>query len=68
LRIAEQLVIACPDCASVIEAVSTDKPNTRFLVTAEGERISPGCGKPWRLAYTVSWEERPSESPAQPPR
>jgi ATP-dependent Clp protease ATP-binding subunit ClpA len=53
------LVVACPACATPIETVTTDQPNTRFHVSAEGERTCPGCGKAWAISYSVSWDERP---------
>jgi ATP-dependent Clp protease ATP-binding subunit ClpC len=53
-----QLIVACPDCATPIETVTTDRPNTAFRVAAEGDRTCPGCGKDWAISYTVSWKER----------
>jgi ATP-dependent Clp protease ATP-binding subunit ClpC len=52
------LIVACPECATPIETITTDRPNTRWNVAAEGDRTCPGCGKQWRIAYTVSWDER----------
>jgi len=52
------LIVACPGCSTPIETITTDRPNTRFNVAAEGDRTCPGCGKEWRIAYTVSWDER----------
>jgi endogenous inhibitor of DNA gyrase (YacG/DUF329 family) len=53
-----QLLVACPSCATPIETVSTDQPNTRFDVSAQGDRDCPVCGKLWTISYTVSWQER----------
>jgi ATP-dependent Clp protease ATP-binding subunit ClpC len=53
-----QLLVACPSCATPIETVSTDRPNTRFSVSAAGDRDCPVCGKLWTISYTVSWQER----------
>jgi ATP-dependent Clp protease ATP-binding subunit ClpA len=53
------LIVACPECATPIETITTDQPNTRYNVAAEGDRTCPGCGKQWRISYTVSWDERP---------
>lgn len=53
------LTVACPACATPIETITTDSANTRCQVSAEGERTCPGCGKQWRISYTVSWEEPP---------
>jgi hypothetical protein len=52
------LTVCCPECATPIETITTDQPNTKFNVAAEGDRTCPGCGKVWRIAYTVSWDER----------
>ncbi len=57
-----QLVVACPQCATPIETVTTDAPNTTFEVTAEGDRTCPGCGKEWRIAYAVVWVEAGAEA------
>jgi ATP-dependent Clp protease ATP-binding subunit ClpC len=62
-RAAAQLVVACPTCATPIETITTDRPNTTFEVTAEGDRTCPGCGQEWRVSYSVSWERR---DPAPP--
>jgi ATP-dependent Clp protease ATP-binding subunit ClpA len=51
------LTVACPACAAPVETITTDRSNTRLHVSAEGERTCPGCGRRWRIAYTVSWEE-----------
>ena len=59
------LIVACPECATPIETITTDRPNTRFNLAAEGDRTCPGCGKQWRIAYTVSWDERPANHPWQ---
>jgi len=56
------LSVACPSCATPIETITTDRPNARFNISAEGDRTCPGCGKQWRIAYNVSWEERPTGS------
>jgi ATP-dependent Clp protease ATP-binding subunit ClpA len=53
-----QLLVACPNCATPIETITTDRPNTRFNVSAEGDRTCAGCGKQWTISYTVSWDER----------
>jgi ATP-dependent Clp protease ATP-binding subunit ClpC len=60
------LTVACPACATPIETITTDQPNTSFNVSAEGDRTCPGCGKRWRIAYTVSWEKRPGASTSRP--
>jgi ATP-dependent Clp protease ATP-binding subunit ClpC len=52
-----QLIVACPQCATPIETVTTDAPNSTLEVTAEGARTCPGCGKEWRIAYAVVWVE-----------
>jgi ATP-dependent Clp protease ATP-binding subunit ClpC len=52
------LIVSCPECATPIETITADRPTARFGVSAEGDRTCPGCGKPWRISYTVSWEER----------
>jgi ATP-dependent Clp protease ATP-binding subunit ClpC len=57
-RVAAQLVIACPTCATPIETVTTDRPNTTFEVSAAGDRTCPGCGQAWKVSYNVSWEAR----------
>jgi ATP-dependent Clp protease ATP-binding subunit ClpC len=54
-----QLLVACPNCSTPIETIRTDRPNTRFAVSAAGDRDCPGCGKLWTISYTVSWQERP---------
>jgi hypothetical protein len=59
------LTVSCPGCATPIETVTTDQPNPKFNVAAEGDRTCPGCGKQWRISYTVSWEEQPP--PTGPP-
>ena len=56
------LTVACPACATPIETITTDRANTRFQASAEGNRTCPGCGKLWRIAYDVSWEERSTGS------
>jgi ATP-dependent Clp protease ATP-binding subunit ClpA len=56
-----QLVIDCPICATPIEAINTVLPNAGPNVSAAGDRTCPGCGKQWRIAYTVSWEEQSPE-------
>jgi ATP-dependent Clp protease ATP-binding subunit ClpC len=53
-----QLIVACPDCATPIETITADRPNTAFRIAAEGDRTCPGCGKGWAISYTVSWTER----------
>ena len=53
------LIVACPQCSTPIETITTDQPSSRFNVAAEGDRTCPGCGKEWRISYTVSWDERP---------
>ena len=52
------LIVACPQCSTPIETITTDQPSSRFNVAAEGDRTCPGCGKEWRISYTVSWDER----------
>lgn len=55
----QQLRISCPKCGAVIEMVSIDAENTRFEVSAEGDRTCPGCGQHWAISYNVSWQEVP---------
>jgi ATP-dependent Clp protease ATP-binding subunit ClpA len=62
-RAAAQLVVACPNCATPIETITTDRPNTTFEVTAEGDRTCPGCGQEWKVSYSVSWEPRDPTPP-----
>jgi ATP-dependent Clp protease ATP-binding subunit ClpC len=57
-----QLVIACPNCATPIETITTDKPNTTFEIRAAGDRTCPGCGQAWNVSYSVSWEEQGPEA------
>ena len=53
-----QLFVACPTCATPIETISIGQPNTRFAVTAEGDRDCAVCGARWTISYTVSWQAR----------
>ena len=55
------MTVSCPQCATPIETITADQPNMKFNVAAEGDRTCPGCGKRWRIAYTVSWEEQPPQ-------
>ncbi len=57
-----QLIIDCPNCATPIEAVTTHLPNTDPNLTAEGDRTCLGCGKRWRISYTITWEEQPAQA------
>jgi ATP-dependent Clp protease ATP-binding subunit ClpC len=57
-----QLVIACPNCGTPIETITTDKPNTTFEIRAAGDRTCPGCGQAWKVSYSVSWEEQGPEA------
>ncbi len=56
----QQLRIACPRCGAGIETIATDADNTRFEVSAEGDRTCPNCGTHWTISYAVSWLERPA--------
>jgi ATP-dependent Clp protease ATP-binding subunit ClpC len=62
-RAAAQLVVACPNCATPIETITTDRPNTTFEITAEGDRTCPGCGQEWKVSYSVSWARRDPTPP-----
>ena len=55
-----ELIVACLACGTPIETITTDRPNTSFQISAEGDRTCAGCGKQWTIAYTVSWKERSS--------
>jgi len=57
-RASAQLIIACPNCATPIETITTDRPNSTFEVNASGDRSCPGCGQAWKVSYDVSWEAR----------
>jgi ATP-dependent Clp protease ATP-binding subunit ClpC len=63
-RAAAQLVIACPNCATPLETVTTDRPNTTFDVRAAGDRTCAGCGQAWKVSYNVSWEQRDPAPPS----
>jgi hypothetical protein len=60
---AAQLVIACPNCATPIETITTDRPNTTFEVRAAGDRTCPVCGQAWQVSYNVSWHARDPTPP-----
>jgi len=56
-------VMACFRCHQGLERITLDPATTsRLHVEAEGDRACPSCGKPWRISYDVSWEERPGGS------
>ncbi len=58
------LTVACPNCATPIETITTEGSNTRFQVSAEGDRACPGCGRQWTIAYTVTWEQQTTATDA----
>ena len=58
------LTVACPNCATPIETITTEGSNTRFQVSAEGDRACPGCGRQWTIAYTVTWEQQVTDTDA----
>jgi hypothetical protein len=60
--------MACFRCHQALERITLDQTNTSPLhVEADADRTCPGCGKQWRIAYTVSWEERPGGSSSRSP-
>jgi hypothetical protein len=54
--------MSCFRCDQALERITVDDAATSPLhIEAEGDRTCPGCGKPWRISYSVSWEERPPQ-------
>jgi hypothetical protein len=52
-------------CDQAIERVTLDQTAiSRLHIEAERDRTCTGCGKPLRISYTVSWEERPGQASA----
>jgi uncharacterized protein with PIN domain len=54
----------CFRCNYFLEQVTLDPATPPLHIEAEGDRTCSTCGKPWRISYTVSWEERPGGSSA----
>ena len=52
--------MSCFRCDQALERVTLDRAALSLAhVEDEGERTCPSCGKPWRISYDVSWQERP---------
>ncbi len=57
--------MTCFRCHQALERITLDETATSPLhVEAEGDRTCPSCAKPWRISYTVSWEERAGRASA----
>jgi hypothetical protein len=58
--------MGCFRCDYVLERVALDTAatNPTLRLEANTDRTCPVCSKTWRIAYTVSWEERPGGSSA----
>ena len=57
--------LACQHCDYFLERVTLDNPTeSSFHVEDNIDGPCPVCAKPWRISYTVSWDERPGGSAA----
>jgi len=59
-----RLLVACPACATPIEAVSTDHPAAHLQISMQGNHTCPGCGRRWGITVRAEWTD-PSP-PADP--
>jgi uncharacterized Zn-finger protein len=56
-------MMTCFRCQMALERITLDRAATSLAhIQDEGDHTCPSCRKPWRISYTVSWEERPSGS------
>jgi ATP-dependent Clp protease ATP-binding subunit ClpA len=67
----QQLVIACPTCATPLETIACEGVPTAELDIERSAQISdcvcPVCGERWAITYHVTWKRHPSgDQPAQP--
>ena len=54
------VTMSCFRCDQALERVTLDRAAPSLAhVQYEGDRTCPSCGKQWRIAYDVSWEELP---------
>jgi len=52
--------MACFRCDQALERIALDRTAASPLhIEAEDDRACPGCGKPWRISYSVGWSELP---------
>jgi ATP-dependent Clp protease ATP-binding subunit ClpC len=51
------LQVACPNCTTPVDAISTVHPATSDI-SAESDRTCPNCGTRWTISFAVRWQER----------